>query len=260
MTQGSQAHIHIDTHGTGKNLVILHGWGMNAAVFTPLMGAFPEYRLHCPDLPGFGHSTVSGDTLDDWVDTLMLALPEQMVLAGWSLGGLVATRAALRYPQRVEALMTIASSPCFMAREEESWPGIPPQVLSQFGAELGKDLPKTIERFLAIQAMGSETAREDIKRLRDLVLSRPLPQQVALDQGLNMLKDVDLRPELATLSQPWLRVWGRLDGLVPKRVMPAMPSPAGACEDLMLAKASHAPFFSHPSEFVTGVKDWLSRL
>lgn len=259
MTKHPQQTIHIDSHGQGPDLVILHGWGMNGAVFAPLQGAFPEYRLHFADLPGFGLSSPVAGNLDAWVDALMAVLPPQMILAGWSLGGLVATRAALRYPDRVRALVSIASSPCFMARETEKWPGIPPQVLAQFGNELGKNLPKTIERFLAIQAMGCDTAREDIRRLRDLVLSRPLPDAAALKQGLEMLEQVDLRPELAGLSQPWLRIWGRLDGLVPKRVMPAMPS-SDTAEDLMLAKASHAPFFSHPDEFVSGMTSWLTKL
>ncbi|MBT1445180.1 pimeloyl-ACP methyl ester esterase BioH [Shewanella sp. JM162201] len=251
--------IHIDSHGQGPDLVILHGWGMNGAVFLPLQQAFSEYRLHLADLPGFGLSAPVDGMLDMWVDTLMAQLPPRMILAGWSLGGLVASRAALRYPERVQALITIASSPCFIAQESEGWPGIPPQVLRQFGDELGKDLPKTIERFLAIQAMGSDTAREDIRRLRDLVLSRPLPDRTALAQGLTMLKEVDLRAELAELNRPWLRIWGRLDGLVPRRVMAQMPM-AAHYEDLLLHKASHAPFFSHPEEFIDGLKLWLAKL
>ncbi|BFL86228.1 hypothetical protein LFREDSHE_46780 [Shewanella baltica] len=144
-----------------------------------------------------------------------------------------------------------------MAREDEAWPGIPPLVLSQFSEQLGQNLPKTIERFLAIQAMGSATAKEDIKRLRDLVLARPLPDARALTQGLSMLTDIDLRPQLTELQQPWLRIWGRLDGLVPKRVQPKMPI-TPQIEDVMLAKASHAPFISHQQEFLQVFMPWLA--
>ncbi|MCG9748396.1 pimeloyl-ACP methyl ester esterase BioH [Shewanella sp. Isolate8] len=236
---------------------MLHGWGVNSAVFTPLHHAFHDHQLLCIDLPGFGDSPAVEGELDALVDHIMAHVPERAIWAGWSLGGLVATRAALRYPERIEALLTIASSPCFMAREEEGWPGIPPQVLGQFGDQLEKDLGKMIERFLAIQAMGSETAKQDIKQLRDLVMAKPLPDAGALRAGLQMLKEVDLRAQLSEIQAPWLRVWGRLDGLVSRRVQPLMPVCESRYQDLVLPKASHAPFFSHREAFIDGVGAWL---
>lgn len=257
-TPAQHSQLHIDTRGQGPDLVMLHGWGVNSAVFTPLHEQLSEYRVHYVDLPGFGLSQPIAGDLSTWVDALIHALPANAIWAGWSLGGLVATQAAISYPSHVRGLMTIASSPCFMAREEEAWPGIPPQVLSMFGEQLGQNLPKTIERFLAIQAMGSETAKDDIKQLRDLVLARPLPDAAALTQGLDMLNQIDLRPQLSAIQQPWLRIWGRLDGLVPKRVQPQMPT-ASHITDVMLAKASHAPFVSHREEFLQAITPWLAQ-
>jgi pimeloyl-[acyl-carrier protein] methyl ester esterase len=256
----SQQSLHIQTIGQGYPIVMLHGWGVNSAVFEPLHQMFPEYCVYYVDLPGFGHSpTLAGD-IDTWIDHIIERVPEQAIWAGWSLGGLVATRAAIRYPKRIKALLTIASSPCFMAREAEGWPGIAPQILSQFATQLNQDLSKMIERFLAIQAMGSETAKQDIKQLRDLVMARPLPEASALKQGLCMLREVDLRPQLAELKLPWLRVWGRLDALVSRRVVPLMPKFNQEVEDLILAKASHAPFISHQQAFAEGVLTWLDKI
>ncbi len=262
MTPASHSQVtklHIESFGQGPDLVMLHGWGVNSAVFAPLQASLTEYRVHYVDLPGFGLSQPLAGELADWVDALVEALPMDAIWAGWSLGGLVATQAALAYPEKVKGLITIASSPCFMAREDEAWPGIPLQVLSQFGEQLGQNLPKTIERFLAIQAMGSETAKDDIKRLRDLVLAKPLPNEAALLQGLAMLKDIDLREQLPSIQQPWLRMWGRLDGLVPKRVQPKLPT-ATHFQDVMMPKASHAPFISHPNEFLQALRSWLTQL
>lgn len=253
----NQANLHIDIRGQGPDLVMLHGWGVNSAVFTPLHEALSQYRVHYVDLPGFGYSKCVEGGISAWVDTLTEVLPEQSIWVGWSLGGLIATQAALSYPQKIKALVTIASSPCFMARQDEAWPGIPPQVLNQFNKQLEQNLPKTIERFLAIQAMGSDTAKEDIKQLRDLVLARPLPDANALIQGLSMLTNIDLRQQLTQLQQPWLRIWGRLDGLVPKHVQSKMPISA-QIEDITLTKASHAPFISHRDEFLKVLLPWLA--
>ncbi len=236
---------------------MLHGWGVNGAVFTPLQPLLSQYRVHYVDLPGFGHSqTIEGD-IDTWVDAIASRVTQKAIWIGWSLGGLVASRAAIRYPEQVEGLVTIASSPCFMAREEQSWPGIPPQVLADFSNQLDRDLGKTIERFLAIQAMGSTSAKDDIKQLRELVLSRPLPESAALIQGLDMLKHVDLRPQISQIVQPWLRIWGRLDGLVPRRVPALMPKDRPQYRDLIFHRASHAPFISHRDEFITGLNEWV---
>ncbi|MBE7216509.1 pimeloyl-ACP methyl ester esterase BioH [Shewanella benthica] len=239
---------------------MLHGWGMNSAVFTPLQQSLSEYRVHYVDLPGFGHSSPIAGDIYDWLEALITHLPDKAIWVGWSLGGLLATLAALNYPGRVRGLVTIASSPCFMAREEEKWPGIPPLVLSQFSESLQKDLGKTIERFLALQAMGSTTAKEDIKQLKNLVLSRPLPDSLALVQGLKMLECVDLRPKLDKINLPWLRIWGRLDGLVPRRVPPLMPVNDTLYRDLILPKASHAPFFSHKDEFLADFVAWIEEI
>lgn len=236
---------------------MIHGWGVNSAAFSPLYELLTEYRVHYVDLPGFGLSQPEGNTLDDWVDLLMQQMPDRAIWAGWSLGGLVATQAALRYPERVSALITIASSPCFM--QQDSWPGIAPKVLAQFSEQLCQDPAKTIERFLAIQAMGSATAKEDIRQIRTQVLARPLPDNQALALGLMMLQQVDLRSQLHAITQPWLRCWGRLDALVPNRVISQMPALPNS-KDWTLAKASHAPFISHTQEFATGLKSWLANL
>lgn len=258
VTHTPQPYVHIDTRGQGPDVVMLHGWGVNSAVFTPLQESLSEYRVHYVDLPGFGLSQPIAGGLSNWIEALVQTLPAKAIWAGWSLGGLVATQAALSHPSHINGLITIASSPCFMAREAEAWPGIPPEVLNQFGEQLEQNLPRTIERFLAIQAMGSETAKEDIKQLRDLVLARPLPHATALTQGLEMLAGIDLRPQIPAIEQPWLRIWGRLDGLVPKRVQPKMPT-ATQIEDVILTKASHAPFISHRDEFLQVFLPWLAR-
>ncbi|WP_298776203.1 pimeloyl-ACP methyl ester esterase BioH [uncultured Shewanella sp.] len=249
--------------GQGPDIVMLHGWGMNSAVFTPLQQAFSQYRVHYVDLPGFGHSPSIEGNIDAWVDAIIDVTPDSSIWLGWSLGGLVASRAALRYPNKVNALATVASSPYFMAKETLAdnvlWPGMAPQVLEQFYHSLNLNLSRTISQFLAIQAMGSQNAKKDIKQLKTLLSNRPEPQSIALTQGLNMLARTDLRQEIAHIDQPWLRIWGRLDGLVPYSIHTLMPQKS-SIKDVILPKASHAPFISHTEDFLESVHQWLNSL
>lgn len=251
--------ISVERFGQGPDLVLLHGWGMNGAVWH---GIAPElaqhYRLHLVDLPGFGNSPLAEGveyTLPWLAEQVATVLPERCHLLGWSLGGLVANQLALSRPERLHSLITVASSPCFMAREE--WPGIAPKVLAGFNQMLAGDFKQTIERFLAIQAMGSEHARDDIRQLRYWLAERPAPQLAALEAGLGLLADIDLRDELRTLELPWLRIYGRLDSLVPKAAIPLLDERYPGSQSLVLDKASHAPFISHPAQFIDMVRQFI---
>lgn len=191
------------TAGEGKcDLVLLHGWGLNAQVWdciVPLLSA--QFTLHLVDLPGYGRSQGFGAmTLDEMAERVLAQAPARAVWLGWSLGGLVASRAALMAPERVTALVTVASSPCFSARD--GWPGIKPSVLSGFQQQLSEDFQKTVERFLALQTMGTENARQDARRLKSAVLSLPMPSAEALNGGLEILKTADLSAALTALRAP----------------------------------------------------------
>ncbi|MHA7002904.1 pimeloyl-ACP methyl ester esterase BioH [Aeromonas schubertii] len=243
--------ITVELTGKGPDLVLLHGWGMNSAVWhgvAPLLAN--HYRLHLVDLPGFGASALP-DRVDyslEWLaEEVVKVLPERTILLGWSLGGLVASQIALTHPQRVQQLITVASSPCFLARE--GWPGIAPKVLDGFQQMLKGDFNQTIERFLAIQAMGSEHARDDIRQLRRWLAERPAPSPVALAEGLRLLAEVDLRAAMDNWQGSWLRLYGRLDALVPRAVVPLLDARFPHSSSLVFEKASHAPFISHPEEF-----------
>ncbi|MCP5077676.1 MAG: alpha/beta fold hydrolase, partial [Psychromonas sp.] len=48
--------------GQGKDLVLLHGWGVNSAVWQPVVELLGKhFRLHLIDLPGFGESKAVAD-------------------------------------------------------------------------------------------------------------------------------------------------------------------------------------------------------
>ncbi|MCI1899084.1 MAG: pimeloyl-ACP methyl ester esterase BioH [Enterobacter sp.] len=238
------------TVGTGNcHLVLLHGWGLNAEVWHCVQEELAsQFTLHLVDLPGFGRSHGFGAmALEEMAQQVLERAPQNAIWLGWSLGGLVASQIALTHPERVQALVTVASSPCFSARED--WPGIKPEVLTGFQQQLSDDFKRTVERFLALQTMGTDTARQDARTLKNIVLSLPMPNVEVLNGGLEILKTVDLRQPLATLSVPHLRIYGYLDGLVPRKVVPLLDALWPQSESRVIAKAAHAPFISHPGEF-----------
>lgn len=245
------------TEGEGSDLVLIHGWGMNGAVWQPVVEKLSsQYRVHTVDLSGYGYSAELGSAdFDEMVAQVLAQAPEKSAWLGWSLGGLIATQAALTAPDRVSQLITVASSPRFAA--EKGWRGIKPAVLTQFTEQLKEDFTLTVERFMALQAMGSPNAKQDIKQVKRAVLSRPAPNPSALATGLTILADIDLRESLSQLTMPVCRMYGRLDGLVPIKVAHDMDAFIPHSTKVVFEQASHAPFISHSDEFITELHRFL---
>src|SRR5690554_2982493 len=238
--------------GTGTDIVVLHGWGLNANIWTPIVSELAKLgTLHRFDLPGYGESEWPSDkalTFDNLCELTLAALPDKCHLVGWSLGGLVATEIALRAPQRCLSLTTVASSPYFPAQDD--WPGIEPHVLNTFARQLSKDFKRTVERFLALQSLGSPHARDDIKQIKEWLFAKPMASVEVLDASLDMLAHVDLRPRLPELSVPFFRIYGKLDALVPKAVASRVTEMIPTSPYYIAEKCSHAPFISDTQEFL----------
>lgn len=253
--------IQIARQGSGLPLVLIHGWGLNSAVWQPLSEKLVHhYEVIRVDLPGFGQNiehSLSPYSIDNIAQQIVAAVNQPAVYIGWSLGGLVASKISSVYPEQSLGLVSVASSPLFIAKDE--WPGIKPELLAGFHQQLANDIRKTIDGFLKIQAMGSPHIRQDIKVLRSLIMQQPTPSRATLDDSLALLETVDLRNSLALIKQPFLRLYGRLDTLVPERVSALVSELAPMSEQHVFDKASHAPFISHPEAFLDTVNAWLKQ-
>lgn len=236
-----------------QSFIFLHGWGLNRAVWADTIEALPaSAHAQALDLPGFGdapwaaHLADFEQTVDHVASQIRQQTTTAVTLVGWSMGGLIATRLAERYPEQVAALACVATSPCFVARPAEKWPGIAEHVLAQFQQQLSGNFTATLKRFLAVQAMGSPSARDDARRLQAQVLSQPLPHPAALKAGLRWLADVDLRSSLSTLDIPLRRLYGRLDSLVPAQLAERISQG----DSVTFAQSAHTPFLNQPKDFV----------
>nr|WP_282557944.1 pimeloyl-ACP methyl ester esterase BioH [Providencia burhodogranariea] len=256
------AQLYWETIGEGsQDLVLLHGWGLNSDVWRSIIPRVAShFRLHLVDLPGYGRSQ-GFDAMDvqSMADTVWQYGPKNAIWLGWSLGGLVASRLALDHPQHINGLITVASSPCFQAHENV-WPGIKSEVLLGFEHQLSNDFQRTVERFLALQTLGTESARHDAKLLKSVVLEQPMPKVEILNAGLEILRVIDLRDELTELTVPFLRIYGYLDGLVPRKVATLLDDLYPHSPSVVMRHGAHAPFISHPDEFCEYLLDFLARL
>jgi pimeloyl-[acyl-carrier protein] methyl ester esterase len=174
---------------------------------------------------------------------------------GWSLGGLVALSAALDLPQHVRGLAMLCATPRFVSAND--WPyGRDPSLVQQLAIDLETDYHATIERFLALEVMGSPDPRGDLRRLRGEVFSRGEPNLRVLQEGIRILDQTDLRARLPQLhGSSWWSV-GRLDRLVhPDGMQWSATTTQG--EFHVIAHAGHAPFLSHADAVAQTLLPWL---
>ncbi len=248
---------------TKPHLYFIHGWGMNQAVWHSVAEKLEQdYQVTCLDLAGFGSKAeqcVSEYKLQNISDALLPEINNNSYIIGWSLGGLVAQYLAIHHPEKVKALVCVASSPYFseLESQEETWHGIKDKVMTGFQQQLSLDFKKTLERFLAIQAMGSPSAKQDIKQFKQLILQYPEPNLAALKGGLEILKNDDLRELVKNIKQPCLRMYGRLDALVPAKAIKDIEKIHPSSQTQIFAHASHAPFLSHQSEFLSALREFI---
>jgi pimeloyl-[acyl-carrier protein] methyl ester esterase len=250
--------LYTETAGNGPDLVLIHGWGLHSGIwdgFAPLLET--RFQVTRVDLPGHGRSDWQGETsLDEWVDAVLAAVPGPAAWLGWSLGGLLAMRAALRAPGQVDALIMLASSPCFVRRP--GWQSaMLPSLLEAFSAELQQDYARTLNRFLSLQVHGSEHAGAVLKALRSTLLAHGEPDAAGLSAGLELLHTTDLRGELGGIACRTLLLMGERDTLVPQGAGSGTAALLSGAQLAVIEGAGHAPFLAAPERVASRIINFV---
>ncbi len=246
----------IKQQGQGKPLILLHGWGFNSEIWHDTAKELAHYwTVYQIDLPGHGKSVFVPYELEELTQYLAEKLPKNAIWCGWSLGGLISIAMGIYQPAHVRALMLASSSPRFTIADD--WPhALAPKALQQSASQLQQDVGTTLQRFLALQVRGSNTAIEQLRTLRQLLKTAGYPQLQALQAGLKLLQTTDLRSQLHAINCPAQLCLGEKDLIVPMHVgidcQKWWPNLRYVC----IASAAHLPFLSHPRQFMEAIVEF----
>jgi pimeloyl-[acyl-carrier protein] methyl ester esterase len=250
--------LYIETQGSGPiPLVMLHGWAMHGSIFNPLVDTLREHcTMYLVDLPGHGFSRDCGLPLEPQACARAIAdATPSAIWLGWSLGGLIALQGALDFPQQVRGLAMLCATPRFVSGE--NWPqGRDPALVRQLATDLESDYHATIERFLALEVMGSPDPKAELRKLRTEVFARGEPDLRVLQEGIRVLDETDLRACLPQLKRNSWWSAGRLDRLVHPSAMEWSAQTAQG-QFHVIARAGHAPFLSHADVVAQTLRPWL---
>lgn len=251
--------VHVETTGSGPHLALLHGWGLNGAVWDSVLAPLAEnFTVHLIDLPGHGYSSATPFTsLASAADAIAQMLPAHCHVLGWSLGGQVALSIAQRHPARIAKLVLLATTPRFV--EATDWPfGKKARVLDDFTARLANDYAATIRGFLALQTLNQPDARKTMAALQAAISARGEPSATALQAGLEVLRVSDLRSQLADIHHPALVMQGDHDALTATGAAHWLAENLPHADYALIEHAAHAPFLSHPAIFLQHVREFLA--
>ncbi|WP_288077648.1 alpha/beta fold hydrolase [Pseudomonas sp.] len=233
-------------------LILLPGWGLGVSPLEPLAAALhglnEHLRVQVEPLPALASSD-----LDEWLDELDASLPDDAWLGGWSLGGMLASELAARRGERCCGLLTLASNPCFVARD--SWPNaMPGATFEAFLAGCHADAPVTLKRFGLLCAKGAADPR-GLARL--LTSAAPQTPSDVLMSGLELLAQLDTRDALVAYRGPQLHLFAGLDELVPAEAASDLLSLLSDVEIGLIEQAGHAFLLEDPHGVAGAIQAFL---
>jgi pimeloyl-[acyl-carrier protein] methyl ester esterase len=221
-----------------QNLVLIHGFGFGSYIFNELESKFHNYNIITIDLPGHGGNEFVSDDLDDWVNNIKDKIPENAIILGWSLGGLLAIK--LTQIVQVKKIILVASSPKFVS--DNTWQyGTPTNNFKMFSDNLNANIAKGLTRFISLQGL----EKTQIKQLKPQI-EQNLPSILGLNNALKILQNTDLRKELLQIKDKTQVILGNKDTIVPFEIYNWYQDNGF---DIKVYNTGHIPFLDNNFKF-----------
>lgn len=204
----------LQENSTASPLVLLPGWGFDSGLWQDLIKPLQRFtQVITLDLPGFGDNhLVSWCGQEDICQQIVRAMPPKALYAGWSLGGMLATKIAATFPDRAVGIITLATNTSFI--ERCSWPhAMSTANFQHFYTTVEKDPEYALKRFRLLISQGDQLDRQQLRWLR--TVATPTANYHFLLPALSLLKEINNGKEVKRLQVPGLHIFGEQDHLVP---------------------------------------------
>ena len=150
--------LHYEDHGTGKPVVLIHGWPLSGRSWEKQVPALLEagHRVIAYDRRGFGDSSKPSfgydyDTFAEDLHSLMTELDlRETTLVGFSMGGGEVARYIGTYgTERVSKAVFMAAVPPFLVKTPDNPTGVDASVFEGIKTAIAADRPAFLSKFLA---------------------------------------------------------------------------------------------------------------
>ena len=118
------------------------------------------------------------------------------------MGGPLAMALAARYPERVERIIAIASTPKFI--EDENWPGMPSAGLANLiippAREMG--MPAFLQQFMEGEFTQFSQKPEEFAQVNQIITDSVAVDMDAIEKRAKILDAADQRSDLSSTALP----------------------------------------------------------
>jgi non-heme chloroperoxidase len=264
--------IHYRDHGSGKPIVLIHGYPLDGNSWERQEWALLQagYRCISYDRRGFGKSSqpTTGYDYDTFAaDTKAvldhLALAEDVVLAGFSMGTGEVTRYLGRYGSRgVSKAVLFGVIPPFLLQTDDNPNGVPGDVFEGIKQQVLADRYKWFDDFfanfyntdvLAPERIGDAALRASFQVAAG---ASPYASYACVDTWLT-----DFREDLPKIDIPTLVVHGTADRILPFESTAARLRDEKLIADLTLVEIPNGPHnvgWTFPDECNKALLDFLN--
>ena len=267
----SKTKVHVDdTGGSGRPVVLIHGWPLSGASWSEQIPALSEagYRVVAYDRRGFGRSDkprggYEYDTLADDLDGVLSELDlTDVTLVGFSMGGgEIARYIAKHGEERVHSVVFAAAVTPYMAKTDDNPDGpLTPDLAEEMESGLKGDRDAFFDSFsTGFFSVGDELKVTEAQRQEAIGLCKQA-DQTAAEGCMQAFGTMDFRDDVTRVTVPTLVIHGDGDGTVPfegsgKRTHEAIPQ----SELVVVEDAPHGFNVSHAQQFNAALLDFLAR-
>jgi pimeloyl-ACP methyl ester carboxylesterase len=240
--------------GSGTPLVFLHGAGGILPADQFLDRLAKKYRVYAPLLPGYGDSEECA-SLRDMLDVTLHTLDviaglglEDPLLAGHSMGGMIAAEMAALAPNDFSHLALIASAGLWLDEHPI------PDLFATLPYELPAVLFHDVE--MGTKLLTSGLALNDPEWLKGFLVQNARQMGMA-GKILFPVPDRGLGERLYRIKAKTLLVWGASDKLIPPVYGEAFKRAIANAQLTIIPKAGHMITLEQPDELVSAL-NWLT--
>lgn len=256
--------INYHVKGSGRPLVLIHGWAMHAGVW---QGFTDQLAEHCMivalDLRGHGDSrSLEGPFTFEQYAHDVIALLEHLelrdaALLGWSMGALVILKMHELGYQGTGPILMVSANPSLVQRDDyES--GLAPVIVKRLFKQLQRDYESGLRTFLNLLCTPQEHERcKDDLAYQSAMDTATCPDPVVALSTLACLQAEDLRAHLSRITAPTLIVHGERDEICLSNGGRFMNDSIPGSRLLMLPDTGHMPFISRRERVVEAVLNFL---
>lgn len=238
--KGDKLNINLIDEGSGECVLLLHGWGARASIYTSVINPLvSSYRIIAPDLPGFGDSdepsfAYSIEDYSGFVCELMRTLGiKKAHVIGHSHGGRVTLQLLTGECDFEIGKVVLLDSA-----------GIPPK--KSIKKEMKIKTYKTLKKFVTLSLIKKiyPTALEDLKKKfgsADYASSSEI-----MRASMVKVLPCDYTKKLCEIRNPTLLIWGEQDTATPISNALLMQKEIPDCGLVKIPNGSHFAFAEFP--------------